>query len=620
MRGVHWIACSLVLGLSLPVAATPAGESDDGTAQAEEDTADGQIETPTAAARRTRDKRAALIYGPLATTVSRSDVQALIDGRLGTDLGMPARVSSLDEIPFPMGAPLWVIGGEDDAACGTGVPSPDWAAVVDTARDQLDALETLAAQNTLDAALENLACADAVVERDLLGTMYMLRGLARYYEEREEAARQDFRRAVTVNPSVEWNADYPPEPQQVYLKAREDIYLPGRGRIEAVFLQGEVTQVVVDGQSVAAGEPGGLDVHPGFHLLQYMMPDHELRSRVTYLEGGETRLLISRAGMEQAVLLGGSQPANAPVAQLLLNQLCAIWQVDNIYVADVTAGAGDEAYVYRFAREGARFERLLPPTAAVSDAGAQDLEPTSAIEGLLVLPNAVAEGATSTITIESAQLDGASRVYLGPYEVQNLTRVGVRSTFDLPDRIPAGVYDVRLVDPAGGEITFPRAFSVIGETRTTPDHTQVVYVEPQPQLRPEPEERLRVGFAWGFASYRGTWATIDLEMDVRLGEGFCLDGGVGTRMVDGYYPHAYWRAGFKLRWYPRIVQVYLSFNFQQFFEDLHMGPRGALGVNVVIPSMKNFYLTLETGGGAMFETGKDVYGWYHLMGGTGMRF
>jgi len=566
-----------------------------------------------------RDRESALVFGPLGTDVRRLQAQALLMSRLGGERGIPARVVGVGEIPIPMQDPLWVLGGESDTLCSSGEESPDWAAAIDTAREQLDGLETEAAQTTLDDALGRLACSDTVVEREILGTLYMMRGLARFYEERAEAARQDFRRAVTVNPSIEWDPAYPPEPQQVYLKAREDIYLPGRGRVEAVFLSGEVLQVVVDGQSVAAGEPGGIEVHPGFHLLQYLMPDQTLMSRVTYVEGGETRLLVSRAGMERAILVGGSQPANAPVARILLNRLCSMWGVKNIYVADVSAGTGDDAYVYRFSQEGARFERLLPPELEV--AVDEPPQPASAIEGLLVLPNAVAEGASSVISVESAQIGDGSRIYLGEYEVQNLSLSGARRTFNVPDKIPAGVYDVRIVQPDASEIMFPRAFSVIGDTRATqPEVPQVVYVTPTTPRGPEPDERLRMGVKWGFAYYRGTWATVDVEFDVRLGEGFCLDGAVGTRMVDGFYPHAYWRAGFKLRWYPRIVQAYVTLNFQQFFEDMFMGPRGAVGIDVAIPPVDNLYLSLETGGGVLFEAEKEVYGWFHLMGGAGMRF
>ena len=606
----------VTLWLAAPrtAAAAPTDESGGGEASGE---AADEAPSPVTI-RRTRDKRAALVYGPLGTPVSRSDTQALLDYRLGTDLGMPGRVVSLDEIPIPLGDPLWVLGGDDDQLCSSGEAAPDWAAAIDTAREQLDSLQTETAQQTLDEVLSQLACADAVVEREILGTMYMMRGLARFFEERAEAARQDFRRAVTVNPSIEWDPNYPPEPQQVYLKAREDIYLPGRGRVEASFLSGEVLEVVVDGQSFTAGEPGGLDVHPGYHLLQYLMPDKSLHSRVTYVEGGETRLLLSRAGMEHAVLVGGSQPSNAPVARILLNNLCALWNVDNIYVADVTSGAGDEAYVYRFSREGARFERMMPRTVAEDET--QDATEVSAIEGLLVLPNAVAEGASSTITVESAQVGDDSRIYLGPYEVQNLARVGVRTTFNLPDKIPAGVYNVRVVAPQGGEVTFPRAFSVIGDTRTETQEQPVVYVTRTTAIPSEPSERLRIGTHWGFARHRGTWALLDVEMDVRLGEGFCLDAAVGARMVEGYYPHAYWRAGFKVRWYPKVVQGYFSLNFMQYFEDLEMGPRAAVGIDVVIPSMKNFYFNVETGGGVLFETSADVFGIFHIHGGVGMRF
>jgi len=605
--GFFWVAA--------PLPAAADATDDPATGAAAGEAADEAPETVTI--RRTRDKRAALVYGPLGTSVSRSDTQALLDYRLGTDLGMPGRVVSLDEIPIPLGDPLWVLGGDDDQLCTSGEDAPDWAAVVDTAREQLDSLETEAAQQTLDAALSQLACAEAVVEREILGTMYMMRGLARFFEERAEAARQDFRRAVTVNPSIEWDPNYPPEPQQVYLKAREDIYLPGRGRVEASFLSGEVLEVLVDGQSFAAGEPGGLDVHPGYHLLQYLMPDQSLHSRVTYVEGGETRLLLSRSGMERAVLIGGSQPSNAPVARILLNNLCALWNVDNVYVADVTNGSGDEAYVYRFSREGARFERMMPRTVAEDEPDAPEV---SAIEGLLVLPNAVAEGASSTITVESAQVGDDSRIYLGPYEVQNLARVGVRTTFNLPDKIPAGVYDVRVVDPEGGEVTFPRAFSVIGDTRSETQEQPVVYVTRSTASPAEPSERLRIGTHWGFAYHRGTWAVLDVEMDVRLGEGFCLDAAVGARMVEDFYPHAYWRAGFKVRWYPKIVQGYFSLNFMQYFEDLDMGPRAAVGIDVVIPSMKNFYFNVETGGGVLFETSADPFGIFHFQGGVGMRF
>ncbi len=578
---------------------------------------------------RDRDKRAALIYGPLETNVSRSSAEELLGARLAAGQPLPARIVRLDELPMPADEPLWVVGGEGDDRCGPGGRAPDWAAVIDTARGQLDALDTAEAQETLEEALDDLACADTVVEREVLGQLYMLHGLARYYEGGAEAARQDFRRAVTVNPSIEWDPNDPPEPQQVYLKAREDIYLQGRSRVEAVFSPGEVTQVVVDGLSVAANEPGGDDVHPGTHLLQYLMPDQTLISRVTTMEGGETRLLVSRAGMEGVILAGGSDPQTAPVARILLHALCADWGVEIIYVADTRVADGEEAYVYRFSREGARFERLMAAEAvdASADRVADEApeaapEPRSAVEGLLVLPSSVAEGSTALITAESARIDGDERLFLGEYEVANLARAGVRSTFNLPAGIPPGVYDVRILNPDGSELTYPRAFSVVGDPTAVAaaDDGGAAAVDTAPAPPSEPDERLRVGLKWGMAYYRGSWATIDLEMDVRLGEGFCLDGAIGTRMVEGFYPHAYWRAGFKVRWYPKIVQGFFSINFQQFMEDLYMGPRASVGVDVVIPSMKSFYLTLESGGGVMFENARDVFGWFHVQGGTGMRF
>ena len=567
-----------------------------------------------------RDRKAALIFGPLDSNVDRGAVEALLASRLAKDAVLPGRTTRLGEIPIPAGEPLWVLGSTGDELCRDGGIAPDWASVIDTARGQLDSLETAAAQTTLQEALANLACSDTVVEREILGQLYMFRGLAQFFEGGEEAARQDFRRAVTVNPKLEWDSSYPPAPQQAYLKAREDIYLQGRARVEAMFLPGEVVQVVVDGESFAAGEAGGLDVHPGHHLVQYMMPDQALISRVTFLEGGESRLIVSRAGSEQIILLGGSDPANAPQARVLLNELCSTWNVEKIYVADVSTGAGDEAYVYRFSAQGAKFEKLLPPATEVADTDVdvETVEPRSTVEGLLVLPNAVAEGSTATISAESTHLDGSERLYLGEYEVRNFKQSGVRNTFSLPDKISAGVYDVRIVKQDGAVITFPRAFSVIGDSSSQP--TIVVVTTGQPDLKPEPEERLRLGFKWGFAYYRGTWGTMDLEMDVRLGEGFCLDGAVGTRVVEGYYPHAYWRAGFKVRWYPKIIQGYFTVNFQHFIEDQDMGPRAAVGVDIVIPSMKSFYMSFEAGGGVMFETSRDLYGWFHLQGGTGMRF
>ena len=617
-----WLTGVLMMALAW-TAWTAHAQTEDAPAEPEEAAAEEAAEEapPSCMEGRARDMASALVYGPIGATSPRGDVEELVACRIDEDEGLPTRVVRLDEIPFPEAHPLWVLGGEQDKLCGVGVASPRWAEVIDAGRVQLDTLETAAAKVTFDEAVDNLACADSIVEREILGTLYMLRGLAQFYEGGEASARQDFRRAVTVNPGIEWDDSYPPEPKQVYLKAREDIYLQGRGRVEAVFLPGEVLQVVVDGQSVAAGQPGGLDVNPGYHLLQYMMPDQTLVSRVTFIEGGVTRLLVSRAGLENAVLVGGSQPDNAPVARALLQELTGDWAAERIYVADTADGLVDTAYVYRFSREGARFEKLQAPIREVADDGTiQEVEPQSTVEGLLVLPNAVAEGSSSTITAESSQIDGDERIYLGEYEVLNLARSGVRYTFGLPDKIPAGVYDVRIVEADGTDVTFPRAFSVIGDSSKEPVVAPPVVVVHQPTTVEEPDERLRMGMHWGFAYYRGSWATLDLEMDVRLGEGFCLDGAVGTRMAEGYYPHAYWRAGFKIRWYPRIVNGYFTINFQQFFEDLYMGPRAAVGLDIVIPSVKSLYINIEAGGGAMFEEQREVYGWFHFHGGTGMRF
>ena len=97
-------------------------------------------------------------------------------------------------------------------------------AAVTEAEALMQALEYDQALEQLQALEAQLCGISEPVPAAVLARVPFLRGVIHYYAEHPAAARDAFRDAVLRQPEMEWDATYPPDPQQVFLDGVADAY------------------------------------------------------------------------------------------------------------------------------------------------------------------------------------------------------------------------------------------------------------------------------------------------------------------------------------------------------------------------------------------------------------
>ncbi len=539
----------------------------------------------------------------------------------------PEKTLSVAELPIGANPPLIAVGSKQGTECPQGRTAPSsWLPILADAQTALDGLEYDKVLQILAPAIETLPCSSQVLDPAAPSRMFMLQGLAHFFLEDPAQARASFRAAIALDRNLQWDNNYPPNPRQSFLDAREDSLRAGTARVQVVAARGEVSQLVIDGASVLDSASRGVEILSGHHLIQYRMSDGTFHTSLVVVGGGETRLLVTRAGAAEAVLLGARQDEMTYAVRAINSFVCRELGVDTLYVVD---GVGAERYLYRFSQAGGRFDRLLAPGAGGSNGGNT---PTILVEGLLVLPNSLPEGSPpdTVVTAEGTRLQGAVRIYVGDQAAPTFARDGNRATFTVPPGLRPGVYNVRVVYSDGKDYVSPLAFSIQSDPRRNVLPEDVKYVTVETIIK---ADRLRLGVRWGAVIYQdeeslsGEWGDLSLDFNVRMGGGFCINAGGGfyAREPGGADdPRGYVFAGFKARWYPRIVQTFIGVQYLHVLGSGSpgkgtLGVRGVMGVDVIIPGLNGFFFTVELGGALMIDQ-REPYGWFNGGGGVGVRF
>jgi len=567
----------------------------------------------------------ALVFGP-GSASEAAGAEALLRERV-PDLPAAQRRVAAGELPVPTSPPLHALGADPGTTCPEGKRAPEWLGVIAQAQRSLDSLDYEQTIATVAAAIEVLTCDRQVVPPDVAGKLFMLRGLAFFFLNDTEQARASFRAAISLHRYIQWDNNYPPDPRQSFLDAREDALRAGTARVQVVAAPGEVAQFVVDGAAVDLAQPApSVELLSGYHLVQYRMSDGSFHAAMTVIGGGETRLLVSRAGAGEAVLSGARKDALVYAARAIDSWLCRAWGVEELHVVDRTE---TEPYLYRFSLAGGRFDRLAAPEVATGEGTSGQGSARTYVEGLLILPNTLIEGAPpeTVLSAEGTRLDGAVRLYVGDKLAPSFARDGTRATFSPPAGLAPAVYDVRIVYADGKDYVAPLALSVQPDpSKTPPPSVDVQYIPVEMVIK---ADRLRVSTKWSYVNFHEGWLDVALDVNIRMGGGFCLDFGLGAYAdPEGEEdPRAYWWGGFKARWYPRIVQTYLGLDFLMVlgYGDPgkgSLGPRGLLGVDIIIPQLSAFFFNVEAGLGVLWDptSGGDPWLWLNLGGGVGVRF
>ncbi|MDP7115357.1 MAG: hypothetical protein QGH45_25495, partial [Myxococcota bacterium] len=161
-----------------------------------------------------------LVFGPGSTNADGVVAAGYVRERLPSRERPDERVG-VTGIPFPADRAYWMTGTGRVSWCA-GSPPGSAAVTVGRAREALDLLESDRVLEIVDGYLAAAPCIEEPLDASSLAELYLLRGLAHHVEGRAGSARDDFAAASGIHPDLRWDVGYPPDPQQVYLVAREE--------------------------------------------------------------------------------------------------------------------------------------------------------------------------------------------------------------------------------------------------------------------------------------------------------------------------------------------------------------------------------------------------------------
>lgn len=164
-------------------------------------------------------------------------------------------------------------------SCGADPAHPDEiAAAMDEIETAMMMLEYADAGAGLDRLEGRLCAASGPLDPAVLARIPFLRGVILYYAEDLLGARAAFRRAVELQPEMEWDANFPPDPQQVFLDAALDA-IRSQHLILALPPGDRPARLLVDGVEVDGGT-ADLELVGARHFLQAGATDGTLSTVV----------------------------------------------------------------------------------------------------------------------------------------------------------------------------------------------------------------------------------------------------------------------------------------------------------------------------------------------------
>jgi len=310
---------------------------------------------PAAPAAAGEDERSVLVFGPGSTNADGVVAAGYVRERLPIRERPDERVG-VTGIPFPADRAYWLTGNGKVSWCA-GAPPARGAETVGRAREALDLLESDRVLQIVDGYLAAAPCIDDALDAASLAELYLLRGLAHHVEGRAGAAREDFAAASGIHPELRWDVGYPPDPQQVYLVAREEALAAEPAHFGHATSLAAGIQVTVDGRSVDALALH--DLTPGPHLIQVIDAGGAVTSAMLRLEPGQTAVLVDRYGATAMAMAGPASAMSRAASTTILGSLAAQWNVGSVVVVDTTYREElGEPRIYRFHVTENTFEPL----------------------------------------------------------------------------------------------------------------------------------------------------------------------------------------------------------------------------------------------------------------------
>ncbi len=289
---------------------------------------------------------AILIYGPEdASSDDLEQANALLAATVEPE-ALPGSSIHVLDLPFSSADPVWIAGDSRVVPCADpAFESEDIPGLVSQAVDHIDALDYEAAKRLTDQAITALPCAPGAVDRAALIDVYYFRGIAAYHLGDRDGARQNFQYALAIDREKTWDTNYPPEPQQVFLLAKEDAIGLDRVVLGIDLAGDKIQEFNFDGTSHDPAERHELSVIPGMHLVQYASGGTAYSRLVEVRQGGPAAL-VTRQGLTAAVIRGPTSSGMLPAARSSLRALVQGRNLKRAYV--VVVGDDDSGRIYLY--------------------------------------------------------------------------------------------------------------------------------------------------------------------------------------------------------------------------------------------------------------------------------
>ena len=287
-----------------------------------------------------------LIYGPESAGSAELTQAALLLTSTVEEGDIPDASIHVLDLPFSSADPVWIAGDSRVVPCtDPALESEDIPGLVAQAVDHIDALDYEGAKRPPHPAIRPWPGARGGVDRAALIDVYYFRGIAAFHLGDRDGARQNFQYALAIDREKTWDTNYPPEPQQVFLLAKEDAI--GLDRVGlGIDLAGEhVSEFNFDGIGHAPDSAHELSVIPGMHLVQYTA-DGTAYSRLVEVRAGGSAALVTRQGLTRAVISGPATVGMLPAARASLRALVQGRNLQRAYVVVVNDDDSGRIYLY----------------------------------------------------------------------------------------------------------------------------------------------------------------------------------------------------------------------------------------------------------------------------------
>lgn len=287
-----------------------------------------------------------LIYGPDSAGAAELAQAAALLATTVEDGEVPDASIHVLDLPFSSADPVWIAGDSRVVPCtDPALESEDIPGLVTRAVEHIDALDYEEAKRLTDQAITAMPCAPGAVHRAALLDVYYFRGIAAFHLGDRDGARQNFQYALAIDREKTWDTDYPPEPQQVFLLAKEDAIGLDRVSLGIDLAGGQVSEFNFDGASHAPDSSHELSVIPGMHLVQYTADDTAY-SRLVEVRPGGSAALVTRQGLTSAVISGPATVGMLPAARASLRALVQGRNLKRAYVVVVNEDDTGRIYLY----------------------------------------------------------------------------------------------------------------------------------------------------------------------------------------------------------------------------------------------------------------------------------